>query len=56
MKVVHNNSREEFDLSEPVHFKYAGTYGHLIMSISEQIYFFSPQFEWNNLTLEFTKL
>lgn len=35
MKVIHKNSKEEFDLSNPRYYKYHGVYGLLVMGGSD---------------------
>ena len=31
MKVIHKNSREEFNLTEPTYWKYSSMYGYLVL-------------------------
>lgn len=40
MKVIHKNSREEFDLSVPQYTKLFGMYGYLVMG-ANSVYFIS---------------
>lgn len=49
MKVIHKNSREEFDLSVPQYTKLFGMYGYLVMG-ANSVYFISDGDGLDNLT------
>ena len=46
MKVIHKNSREEFDLFEPRYYKYYSMYGLLVMG-GKDVFFISDASENN---------